>query len=458
MVAFEAALAHLRRRSICLNIISMALVVALGGCVAEKAAPEITALSPDLVSRAINQTENVEKTDIKLSSSKGIQTSPTETPISKIDAKKPASSQKDDYKFVSKARFGLPALNRTFPGTFGFSGNNIDHLLLGAGSAWQSPPIKSAGRVTTAPVLNEGRLFYGDQKGGIHAIAASNGEVLWSVWLSDKKRPQSISALFADHQVIFAGTDGGHLLAISARTGSVIWKKRVEGSIKGALRSFDDALLMRVGDQDLLALTKKKAEEKWRYKSPFTIKAMALSDGVVSLVGKAGQYSTIEANKGIFLSGKSLSEAFAGNRLVATPDDLILTGESRISRVQSGNGKLIWSKASGSEQGAITSGETVFLAGSDGLLRAFNRKNGALNWFSKLPEREGSSVRQRWTRPLLAGGRLHLASNTGYVASFNADDGKLVLLRDFKAPIQSAPIVASGRLFIVTVTGRVFRL
>ncbi|MEP6444474.1 MAG: PQQ-binding-like beta-propeller repeat protein, partial [Hyphomicrobiales bacterium] len=99
-----------------------------------------------------------------------------------------------------------------------------------------------------------------------------------------------------------------------------------------------------------------------------------------------------------------------------------------------------------------------FSTGIDNALRAFKRTNGKLNWRSKLPEIKTNGTATRWSRPILAGGRLHLASNTGYVASFNADDGKLILLRNINAPINSAPIVASGRLYIIAANGKVFRL
>ena len=247
--------------------------VVLAGCVAQNVTPDIAALSPDLKTPELN-TQNA---------ALSLDEEPPAVVASKAtkpDTKATIKTEKPrDYQFVAKAKFDLPALNQDFPSTFGFSGNNIDHLLLGGGASWQSQPSKNAGQVTTPLVLNAGRLFYGDVRGGLHAVSASNGALLWSVHLSDSQARQPIATLFADKNLLYAATQNGHVVAISSKNGAIRWKKKITGSaknsVKGALRSVGKALLLQTGNNRLLTLSKDDGEAGWVYKSTHPIEAVS---------------------------------------------------------------------------------------------------------------------------------------------------------------------------------------
>ena len=440
--------------------VALAGCFALAGCVAQHAKPDIAALSPDL------ETPELKPVDIKVVSNDKkpaiVASSKAKTAVKTAAILETKPSKPLAYQFVAKASFDLPALNREFPSTFGFSGNNIDHLLLGGGASWQSQPTKNAGRVTTPLVLNGGRLFYGDDRGGLYAVSASNGALLWAVHLSDGQSYQPIATLFADKEALYAATRNGHVIAIASKDGTILWKKKVTGapknSVTGALRSVGGALLLKTGNNQLLTLSKDNGEAGWVYKSNHSIDALAVSNGTIQLLTSKNEFVHLEQSTGKQKTKNEFSGEFEANQLLATPKDLIVSGKSGLSRYTPQRTQRLWEQKKGGEGRIIASGDTIFSSGTDNALRAFNRTNGKLNWRSKLPENKTISTPTRWSRPILAGGRLHLASNTGYVASFNADDGKLILLRNIKAPLNSAPIVASGRLYIVAADGRVYRL
>ena len=434
----------------------MIACVTLAGCVTEHATPDIAALSPDLETPKLNTQDvalNLDEKAPAIVASKA--TKPNTKATTKTDIPR-------DYQFVTKAKFDLPALNQDFPSTFGFSGNNIDHLLLGGGASWQSQPSKHVGRVTTSLVLNAGRIFYGDDRGGIYAISANNGALLWNVHLSDNQTLQPIATLFADKNALYAATQNGHVIAISSKNGSIRWKKKITGSaknsVKGALRSVDKALLLQTGNNRLLTLSKDDGEAGWVYKSTHPIEALAVSNGTIKLLTSKNEFVHLDESTGKQKTKNEFSSALEARQLIATSKDLIVSGKNGLRRYTPQRMRKLWQQKKGSEGQIITSGDAIFSSGLDNVLRAFNRTNGKLSWRSKMPENKANGTPTRWSRPILAGGRLHLASNTGYVASFNADDGKLVLLRNIKAPINSAPIVASGRLYIIAANGRVFRL
>ena len=50
----------------------------------------------------------------------------------------------------------------------------------------------------------------------------------------------------------------------------------------------------------------------------------------------------------------------------------------------------------------------------------------------------------------MAGGKLWLASNKGLLVGVDAASGKVVTKRDLDTPVYISPVVAGGRMFVLT--------
>jgi outer membrane protein assembly factor BamB len=55
-----------------------------------------------------------------------------------------------------------------------------------------------------------------------------------------------------------------------------------------------------------------------------------------------------------------------------------------------------------------------------------------------------------WSGPVLAGNRLWLASSTGQLVGVDATTGRVDTTQDLGQPVFIAPIVAGGRMFVLT--------
>ncbi len=97
-------------------------------------------------------------------------------------------------------------------------------------------------------------------------------------------------------------------------------------------------------------------------------------------------------------------------------------------------------------------GDLVFVVDINGVLMALTRKEGKVRWLTELPQAK------RWSGPVLAGGRLWLASADGIMISVDAKNGNIMSQRDLDQPIFIAPIVASGRMFVLTDKARLLAL
>ena len=97
-------------------------------------------------------------------------------------------------------------------------------------------------------------------------------------------------------------------------------------------------------------------------------------------------------------------------------------------------------------------GDMVYVADVNGILLALSRKDGSVRWLTELPKAT------RWSGPVLAGGRLWLASGEGMVVNVDAKTGNVVSQRDLGTPIFISPIVAAGRMYVLTDKARLLAL
>jgi outer membrane protein assembly factor BamB len=115
-------------------------------------------------------------------------------------------------------------------------------------------------------------------------------------------------------------------------------------------------------------------------------------------------------------------------------------------------GERLWTKRIHGTQMPWPAGDLVFVVDINGVLMALTRKEGKVRWLTELPQSK------LWSGPVLAGGRLWLASADGIIISVDAKTGNIVSKRDLGQPIYIAPIVAAGRMFVLTDKARLLAL
>ena len=107
-------------------------------------------------------------------------------------------------------------------------------------------------------------------------------------------------------------------------------------------------------------------------------------------------------------------------------------------------GERLWSLTVPSSQAPWVAGESVFVVDTGGQLMAITRRDGKIQWTTKL---SGSN---NWSGPVLAGNRLWLTSGKGQLVGVDATTGRIESQQDLGQPVYIAPVVAGGRMFVLT--------
>jgi outer membrane protein assembly factor BamB len=115
----------------------------------------------------------------------------------------------------------------------------------------------------------------------------------------------------------------------------------------------------------------------------------------------------------------------------------------RMIATQAETGERLWSINVPGTQPPSVAGASVFVVDTDGQLMAISRQDGKVQWTVKLPE-------SAWAGPTLEGGTLWLASATGALVGVDAATGRTTVQKNLDTPVYIAPVVAQGRMYILT--------
>ena len=102
-------------------------------------------------------------------------------------------------------------------------------------------------------------------------------------------------------------------------------------------------------------------------------------------------------------------------------------------------------------------GEWVFVVSDDAKLLSVNRANGKIRWITQLPAFRNEKKKAgpiRYRGPVLAGGRLILASSEGTLVNVDPANGGFQSQTNIRASVNLSPIVANQTLYILDENGR----
>jgi outer membrane protein assembly factor BamB len=150
------------------------------------------------------------------------------------------------------------------------------------------------------------------------------------------------------------------------------------------------------------------------------------------------------------LNGARSGAGVAALTMPGTPvsDGGAIYAVSRAGRMIATNlktGERLWSVPLDSAQMPWVAGDSVYAVDVAGRLVAVSRTTGEIRWAVKLP-----TDAKAWSGPVLAGGRLWLTSSKGLVLGADPSSGQPSLQRDLGQPIYLPPIVADGRMYVLT--------
>lgn len=369
--------------------------------------------------------------------------------------------------------------NKAWPQSGGNPAHAPAHVALAdtVAQRWRAAIGGSGSYNINPPVVSGDTLFVFNTKGQILALDAANGEKRWQKELPLREEDLASFtgglAVQADH--LFVTTATGEVFALNTQSGDEIWKTDLKVPLRAAPTFYEGGLFVTSVDNRLFAINAVNGKLVWTHSgaeeslSLLGGAAPAAAYGVVAAAYSGGDLYILKGSDGQYLwhdafASNTAGDPFSGlNAIIAPPvlaDGIAyaVNVNGRLTAFHLQTGQRLWNVNLSAAQMPWVAGFGVFVVTDNGELVALNRKDGAVRWINDLNTLVGGDNAARtWVGPVLAGGRLIVASSDGYALSFSPDNGEKLMTSQLMKGTGTTvpPVVAGGRLFFLTTSGHV---
>lgn len=378
-----------------------------------------------------------------------------------------------------------PAVNANWAQSGGNASKSMGHPALGASRSqiWSASIAggNNKQRLASAPVVSDNRLFAVGTDAVVYAFSADTGSALWRVSIGSEGKDFKDS-LFGggasvDGNVVYATSGVGDVAALNATDGSVLWKVKPAGPLRGAPTIAFGGVYVISQDNQIIALNAANGAVLWQATA-------SLEAGSIFGAGSpaAGQgtivagYSSGEVQAYRYENGRDLWEdALARTSMalsVSTLSDVdadpvidrgrvfALGQGGRMASYELVTGQRTWEISIAGISTPYVVGEWVYAMTDDAKLLCVARATGKVRWMRQLSRFRVETEKKkkdpiRWTGPILAGGRLIAVNSEGQLVEFSPTDGSTLATTDFDTPLSQPPIVANNVLYILADDGRI---
>ncbi len=378
----------------------------------------------------------------------------------------------------------LPAAqtNPNWPQTGGNAAKSPGHVALGQGMTriWSAniAGASNSKRLAAAPVINNGKLYVTDTDAMVSAFDAATGAKAWATKLETDKdgRPSAFGGgVSADGTMVYATNGVGDVAALDANSGSIAWKKRPAGPLRGAPTVAIGNVYVMTQDNQIYAMRASDGQQQWNEAGPlgtsgiFGVAAPAAASGTVIAGYSTGELTAYRYENGLNLWADSLSRTSmrtsVSTLIDIDADPVIDRGRvfalgkgGRMASYELNSGQRLWEINIAGISTPAVAGEWVFVLTDDAKLLCVQRSSGKIRWISQLRGYKSEKKKKGaigWRGPVLAGGRLIAVNTEGEVWSVALADGASSLVYDNKERISVPPVVANNMLYILDDKGRV---
>jgi len=332
-------------------------------------------------------------------------------------------------------------------------------------------------RLTTDPVAADGRIYTLDARAQVQATSAA-GQVLWSVDLTperDRRTSASGGSLAVSGGRLFVASAFAFVAALDVQTGRELWRVDFDAPLTGSPAVSGDTVYVGATDSTLWALEAATGRIQWTLPGTPALatvargSAPAVAGDFVVFPTQAGELTALRRSNG----GRAWTTVAAGRRtgaalgaIPALTGDPVAEGSRIYAANQSGRvfalelatGRTIWSVEEGAYGPVWPVGGSLFLVSDQNRLLRLDARDGSVIWARDLPLYTSDRPRRRLGifpqhGPVLAGGRLWVASGDGVLRGFDPASGNTTAEIPIPGGAASGPIVAGGTLYVLSRDG-----
>jgi len=333
-------------------------------------------------------------------------------------------------------------------------------------------------RITADPIVSGGRIFTMDSQSQVAATSAA-GETLWSTSVipaSDNPRDASGGGLAVQDDMVLATTGFGELVALDAASGSEIWRQDLDAPGTSAPTVVGDLAYVVSRDGRAWAVELGSGRIAWTLSSttPTANFAGGAGAAVTSDIaifpfptgeilaafpqGGLRRWSTVVTGQRPGQAASTISD-IAGDPVIDGNRVYVGNVSGRVVALEIANGDRLWTATEGAVGPVWPAGGSIFMVNDLSELVRLDAADGSAIWRVQLPGFEENRLRRQKTRfahygPIIAGGRVIVASGDGLIRQFDPASGELLGSLEINGGAASNPIVVNDTLYVVSKSGQ----
>jgi len=332
-------------------------------------------------------------------------------------------------------------------------------------------------RITADPVAADGRIFTLDSDAQVAAIG-TDGSVLWTADMTpgfERGGGVSGGGLAVVDGVLYVTTGYGELIAMDPATGQVAWRQRLAAGLTSPTIT-DNSIYVVSRDSQAWSLNPENGRIRWQLPAapaPAVLSggaAPALTDRLVIFPFGSGELVATLRLSGVRVWGTTVAgqrRGVAYNSLNDITGDPVIVGNTlyagnqsgRVVAMEASSGERIWTAQDGAYSPVLPAGDSIFFVSDRNELIRLDAETGERIWGTELPLYQQERERRRQAvfahfGPLMAGGRLVVASSDGEIRFFDPESGAQTGSVPIRGGAAAHPIVVNDTLYVVSANGQ----
>ena len=364
----------------------------------------------------------------------------------------------------------------------GTTGRRLEHLALSdqLSRAWSESIGKGNSRkqrLVASPVFAAGLVYAMDSEARVTAHSRE-GELIWSRSLipdGESAADASSGGLAFGNGILFATTGFGELHALNATSGESYWIQKFEAPATLAPAVSGGLVYVVTQDSRGWAVDFANGRLRWRWQSAEADASISsgaapvVAGDLVILPYPSGTIQAIDPRTGLVAwstkvggargaSARSSLTAVSGGPVVSGNTVYAANQAGRMSAVDVRTGQAKWTVKEGSYSPVWPVADSVYLVSDAAELVRLDASSGERIWAVPLPAFKNARITRRKAvyanyGPVLAGGRLIVASGDGEIRQYDPVSGGLLGSVPVAGGAASSPIVVNGVLYVISQQG-----
>ena len=382
---------------------------------------------------------------------------------------------------VAPVNYAVPRVNTAWSQRNGGPDHKIIHPALGADLTQVLAVNIGEGdsrgaRITAEPVVAGGVIYTLDARARVTATATS-GAPVWAVDVTpgrDRATDASGGGVSVAGGRVFVTTGFGELTALDAATGRELWTQDLDAPGTSAPTILGDLVYVVARNSAAWALDVTTGRTQWQINGIPSIAnfgggaGVAVNDDIALFPFSSGEVVATFPKGGTRRWSTVVSGERNGQAATVVNDisaDPVISGNrayvgnfgGQLVALDLANGERIWTAREGAMGPVWPAGNAVFLVNDLNELVRLDAATGAPVWRVDLPQTEQSNrkrVKAANYGPILAGGRLIVASSLGNLLHYDPSSGALVGSTRVAGGAATNPVVAGGTLYVISKEGQ----